>query len=166
MKDILNLVGLIVTIIGLPVTIYTFWKSRQVQLTATAEQPIISFTPKEFPFTISIVNDHPRQARLDKIGFEVDFGDSYEVLYTVELLKITKVMLTDGEKIQIDLKGCRVIDDLASGIKRLQEKRTEQHEVMNICAWLYTSTGKRFKIYLSDSLKDVLHSEVRNRIAH
>lgn len=166
MDEILNQVGLLATIIGLPVTVYTYWKSRQVRLTVTAELPIFSLTPKELPFTVTIVNEQPRQARMDKIGFEVNFGGSYEVRYAVELLKVTKVMLTDGEKVQIDLKGCRVIDDLASGIKRLKESRIEENAVTNVRGWLYISTGKKFQINLSDSLRACLHSGVRTEISH
>lgn len=159
METILNQIGIIATIFGLPVALYTYWKSRQIQLTSTAECSF-SFTVGEFPFSVTVVNDHPRQVCIDKISFVANYGGTYEISYAVGLLEISQILLTDGEKIQIRLLGNKIVSDLAWGIKNL-EREIPSNKVKTIQSWIYISTGKKFPINLEKNLRNQLLAETR-----
>lgn len=167
MPDILNQIALFAAIFGPPLVFYIHWKSRQIHLISTAELSI-SLTLGEVPFSVIIVNKNPRQARIDQIGFEADYGDMYEIRYAVELLKVSQVLLTDGEKIQIHILGSKVTNDLVRGIRDIKKDSKKQitgSKVKIVRGWVYISTGKKFPIELSDNLKGWLLTETQLSLA-
>lgn len=152
-----------VAVLALLFSIWIFYIPRKINVTATAELPIIWFEPSKRPFTITITNKNTRQVKIDKIGFETfmrPFG-YFESTYSAGLLKTEKLLVTEADRTDITFDLNKITRDMGSSLSA--QTNTYRPKMLKI--WIYLTHGSRISAKIDAKLEEQFRAAIVSAVA-
>lgn len=149
-SNVLALLGLIMTGLGLLAAWWFFYVPRKIQVKAKASLPIIWLDPTKLQFIIHVTNINTRQVKIHKIGFEIigRKSKSYELTLAAGLLSTDKLLIVEGDGAEVSFDGYKIAHDIARGLQEVNLLL----DSAELKIWLYITHSRKIFVEVEPNL--------------
>jgi hypothetical protein len=116
----------------------------------------IPFPAGNRPFVFHICNPGKAQVRMEYIEFEVQQRDSYSISTQIELYKVDKPMLTEGDILKFSVNGQDIVDRLRELINGKKPRFINKVFPKRVRVYAISSVSKKYKATVDKKVENIL----------